>query len=225
MSSMCLDFPTTDHADETEDNEFQVRKHTRIRSADTPYYARNTLMGLPTELRIIIYQFVMQDVVDAILYRAPDSIDFIERMEIVIHRACQDNDLTIANETRSPSSVPLGRCSVQSSQRVAPLGALALPHTTSQLRKESLDVYGPFLKVHHDRIWKHYIGLQDMARRASKHERRQLLDAEINAYSRWCTVALLQRRINCMYCNDCFIRGYFRELHTEDKSSEWHARI
>lgn len=70
LSLMCLDLPSRDEASETEDDEFQLRKRTRTKSAKTHSYPSNTLMGLPTELRLIIYKFVLQDVVDSIAKEA-----------------------------------------------------------------------------------------------------------------------------------------------------------
>lgn len=70
LSLMCLDLPSRDEASETEDNELQVRKRTKAKSAKTHTYPRNSLMGLPTELRLIIYQFALQDVVESIVSEA-----------------------------------------------------------------------------------------------------------------------------------------------------------
>jgi hypothetical protein len=111
------------------------------------------------------------------------------------------------------------------SQQPPRLGGLALPLTTRTLRKESLDVYGPLLKAHRHRLWEYYIGLQNGAEHVSLDEHESLLDAEVDAYLQWRTIGCLQRVVNCMYVNECYVRGYHRELHTEARMSEWLARV
>ncbi|KAM0711725.1 hypothetical protein Q7P35_001093 [Cladosporium inversicolor] len=148
-SLMCLDLPFTDDASEVEDNELQVRKRTRAKPETTQSPARNTLMGLPAELRMIIYQFALQDIVDSVV---DDSIS-ADRHPAIRH------------------SIPR-------------LGGLALPVVSRTIRKESLDAYGPLIKAHHESLWEHYIGLQDMAWQLSLPGRYQDLDAEFGAYLR-----------------------------------------
>lgn len=79
------------------------------------------------------------------------------------------------------------------SQQPPRLGGLALPLTTRTLRKESLDVYGPLLKAHQDRLWSYYISLQNGAEQVSLDEHESLLDAEVDAYLQWRAIGCLQR--------------------------------
>ena len=148
LSLMCLELPSTDDASETEDHELQVRKRTRKQPAETPHYPENTLMGLPTELRALIYKFALQDVVDTIVREAP-ALSYHSTLDDFVDRSTD----------RRLSSIPPCRNSLRPAPR---LGGLALPCTSRVLRKESLDVYGPLVKAHHERLWERYIGLQNM---------------------------------------------------------------
>lgn len=183
LSLMCLDSPSSDTSSQTEDNEIQDQAQSRT---ETHSYPRNTLMCLPTELRMLIYQFALQDVVD--------------------------------------DSVAIDRCPAVR-QSLPRLGGLALPMISRTIRKESLDVYGPLIKAHHESLWEHYIGLQDAAWQLPAPERYQDLDAEYDAYLHWRAMGCLQRVVNCMWVNDCYVRGYYGELHAEGRMAEWRARV
>lgn len=176
LSLMCLDSPSRDDASETEDDEVQLRKRTRTKSAKTHSYPKNTLMGLPTELRLIIYRFALQDVVESIVSEA-----VYERHSI------------------SPKSMPC-------------LGGLALPLINRTTRKESLDAYGPLVEQHLRTLWQHYICLHKESARIPALEQNRAVLAEVDAYLRWRAVGRLQRVVNCMYINECYVRGYYGEL-------------
>lgn len=184
---MCLHLLSTDVASEVEDNELQDQTPTRT---DTQSYPSNTLMGLPTELRMLIYQSALQDVVASVV----DNSTSADRHPTIRH------------------SIPR-------------LGGLALPMVSRTIRKESLDVYGPLIKAHHGSLWEHYIGLQDAAWQLPAPERYQDLDAEYHAYLRWRAVGCLLRAVNCMWVNECYVRGYYGELHAEGRMAEWRARV
>lgn len=225
FSLMCLDMPSTDQDSETDDNKVQVLKHTRSKSAKTHSYPRNTLMGLPTELRLLIYKFALQDVVDSIV---KDSVAGERRLERRLSSyifALQPVTDTSVHGRPSPPAIPLRRSSIMPSQQPPRLGGLALPLTTRTLRKEILDVYGPLLKAHRHRLWEYYIGLQNGAEHVSLDEHESLLDAEVDAYLQWRAIGCLQRVVNCMYVNECYVRGYHGQLHTEARMSEWLARV
>lgn len=215
-SLICLDLPSTDENSDFEHNEFQVHKRTRIESANTQSHARTTLMGLPIELRLIIYQFALQDVVDSIIQESICK----ERRLTSYRFALQDVTDSSVHARPSPSSIPLRRSFIRASQYPPRLGGLALPMISRTIRKESLDVYGPMLKAHQQSLWDHYIGLQKIAEQVSLAKQNLLLDAEVSAYLHWRTIGCLQRVINCMYVNDCDVRGYHGELHTEARVSE-----
>ena len=225
FSLMCLDLPSTDENSKTDDNKSRVRKHPTTKPAKTHFYPRNTLMGLPTELRLIIYKFALQDVVDSIV---DDSIAGERRLERRLSSymfALQEVTDTSVHGRVSPSLIALRRSTFRPSQHPPRLGGMALPVTTRTLRKESLDVYGPLLKTHQNRLWEHYISLQNGAENDSLAEQNRHLDAEVDAYLHWRAVGCLQRVVNCMYVNECYVRGYHRELHTEARMSEWLARV
>ena len=225
LSLMCLVLPSTDENSETNDNENRVRKHTRTKSAKTHSYPRNTLMGLPTELRLLIYKLALQDVIDSIVDNAIAGERRLERRLSSYMFALQQVSDPSVQGRLSPSSIPLRRSSIMPSQQPPRLGGLAFPLTTRTLRKESLDVYGPLLKAHQSRLWDYYIGLQNGAEQVSLDEHESLLNAEVNAYLQWRAVGCLLRVVNCMYVNECYVRGYHRELHTEARMSEWFARV
>lgn len=225
FSLMCLDVRSTDDASETDDNKVQVREHTSPKSARTHSYPRNTLMGLPTELRLIIYKFALQDVVDSIVADAIAGERRLERRLSSYIFALQPVTDTSVHGRLAPPSIPLRRRSIMPSQQPPRLGGLALPLATRTLRKESLDVYGPLLKAHQDRLWNYYISLQNGAEQVSLDEHESLLDAEVDAYLQWRAIGCLQRVVNCMYVNECYVRGYHRELHTQARMSEWLARV
>jgi hypothetical protein len=189
LSLMCLGLPSTDDKSETEDNEFQVRERIMTKSATTHSYPRNTLMGLPTELRLIIYKFALQDIVDT----------------IVCDRGCKCLFIRYDSARR--------------------LGGMALPLTSRTMRKESVDVYGPLVKQHRDNQRQRYIDLRDEAIRLPAVERRGHVRAGADAYLRWRAVQCLQRVVNGMYINECYVRGYYGELHAEARMAEWRARV
>lgn len=189
LSLMCLDLPSRDEASETDDDELQLRKRTRTKSTKTHSYPRNTLMGLPTELRLIIYQFTLQDAVDSIASEAVSE-----------------------RYTTNLESMPC-------------LGGLALPLTNHTIRKESLDAYGPLVKQHLKTLWQHYICLQKESARIPALEQNRAVLAEVDVYLRWRVVGRLQRMINCMYINECYVRGYYGELYAEARAKEWRARV
>ncbi|GAB7330410.1 hypothetical protein MBLNU13_g02030t1 [Cladosporium sp. NU13] len=225
FSLMCLDLPSMNETSETDDNNPRARKHTRTKSAKTHSYPKNSLMGLPTEPRLIIYKLVQQDVVDTI---ADDSIAGERRLERRLNSymfALQNVTDPSVQGRLSPPSIPLRRSSIMPSQQPPRLGGLALPLTILALRKESLDVYGPLLKAHQQRFWDHYIGLQNAAKNDSLDGQESLLDAEVDAYLQWRAIGCLQSVTNCMYVNECYVRGYNEALHTEARMLEWLARV
>jgi hypothetical protein len=171
LSVMCLDLTSANDINETENNEVHFRRHIRTKPAETPCYARNTLMGLPTELRLIIYDLVLQDVtVRQILRTCP-----------------------------APGTAPTTVRSERSSQHSPLLGGLALPRVSRTVRQDSLDVYTRLLKTHEKSIWDMYIDLQNMAKQALVPEQSRLLDAEVDAFLHWCAAGDMLRRIECMY--------------------------
>jgi hypothetical protein len=186
LSLMCLDLPSTDNDGETDNDEIQVLRSVR---AETHFYPKNTLMGLPTELRLIIYRFALQDVVDTIV----SEVVFERRTTIPRFMTC--------------------------------LGGLALPLINRTIRKESLDAYGPLVKQHLRTLWQHYIRLQKESARLPALEQNRAVLAEVDAYLRWRAVGRLQRVINCMYINECYVRGYYGELYAEARASEWRERV
>jgi hypothetical protein len=224
LSLMCHGLPSTDDnstddnsaydnskddKSETEDNESQVRKRFRTKSTTTQGYARNTLMGLPTELRAIIYKFALQDIIDTIV----NDSNSVER--IITYEAALRGRPVRVNNGRSPLR-----------RRPRRLGGLALPLTNRTIRKESLDVYGPLVKRHSYNLWRCYIDVLDMmpALDVSRDEMVRHMEALFEAGGRWHAVECLQRVINCMYIKECYVRGYYGELHTEARASEWRAR-
>jgi hypothetical protein len=188
LTLMCIDLPSRDEPSETEDKHVRVRKRIKTKSANTLGHARNTLMGLPTELRLTIYQFALQDVVDS----------------------------TVSQASWKPRAI--------SYHSESYLGGLALPLINRTLRKESLDAYGPLVKKHRNNLWQHYIGLQEEAIRLPVLERLRDLNEEFDAYYRWRAVERLQRVVDCLYVDECFVCGYCGELHAGTRRLEWRAR-
>lgn len=186
LSLMCLRLDSADDDSEPEDNEIQDPGCVRT---ETQSYPKNTLLGLPTELRLIIYRFALQDVVDTIISEAVSE-----------------------RRTTSPRFMPC-------------LGGLALPLINRTIRKESLDAYGPLVKQNLKTLWQHYICLQKESARLPALEQNRAVPAEVDAYLRWRAVGRLQRVINCMYINECYVRGYYGELYAEARASEWSARV
>jgi hypothetical protein len=221
LSAMCLELPSTNDTSDIDDSKIHFHRHIRPEPAETPSYPRNTLMGLPVELRTIIHQFALQDVVDTIRY---EDMAFFDRTSNTIRIAYLG---PITYEPPPLSSGPLRHCFNGSLQHGLFLGGLALPHTTRAIRKESLDVYGPFLKLQQQSIWERYVKVQILARVPGVSELEQwlLLDEEADALSHWSAVGKLRMSINRMYCNDCFARDYWTELHTKARLSEWRARV
>ena len=165
------------------------RNAPRQTCAKTHSYPSNTLLGLPTELPIIVYQFALQDVVDSIVHESSSERHGFRYQ-----------------------STPC-------------LGGLALPLINRTMRKESLDVYGPMVKARQQQLWDNYTGLQNMALQLPVRERFRDLNDEFDAYLRWRAVGRLLRVVNCMYINECYVRGYYGELHEEARVSEWRARV
>jgi hypothetical protein len=124
FASMCLELPSsTNDFSDFEDDEVQVRRHVKV----TPSYPENTLMGLPTELRLMIYEFVLHDVV---------------KKEVIRAYPAPITDATVlGTEPKRPS------------RHSTLLGSLALPHICCIVRQESLDVYTRLLKKHERSVW------------------------------------------------------------------------
>lgn len=99
-------------------------------------------MGLPTELRLIIYQFALQDIIDSILYD-PNFRRGVIRYEYALRGHFHRNQ-----EAHPPTHLRLG--------------GLALPLVNRTMRKESLDVYGPLVQKHKKILYDHFIGLQNL---------------------------------------------------------------
>jgi len=167
-------------------------------------------MGLPTELRAIIYQFALQDIIDNIV----NDSNFVDR--IITYEAALRGRPVRVNNGRSPLR-----------RRPRHLGGLALPLTNRTIREESLDVYGPLVKRHSYNLWRRYIDVLHMtpALDVSRDEMVRHVEALFEAGDRWHAVECLQRVINCMYIKECYVRGYYGGLHTEARMSEWRARV
>ena len=173
LSAMCLKLPSANDTSDIEDSKVHFRRHIRPEPAETPSYPTNTLMGLPTELRLMIYEFVLHDVVKKEVVRAyPTPI----------------TDATVlGTEPKRPS-------------RHSPLlGSLALPHICRIVRQESLDVYTRLLKKHERSVWQLYTDLQNMAKTAPLSRQNRLLDEEVDTYFHWREIGYLRRRIEGMY--------------------------
>lgn len=88
-------------------------------------YAENTFIGLPTELRLRIYRFALQDNIDSILI------------------------------TESPHSRSTFITTVLEFPLQPFLGGLALNHTNRAIRRESLDAFTPLWGAHQTAIRQH----------------------------------------------------------------------
>jgi hypothetical protein len=170
FASMCLELPSsTNDFSDFEDDEVQVRRHVKV----TPSYPENTLVGLPTELRLMIYEFVLHDVV---------------KKEVIRAYPAPITDATVlGTEPKRPS------------RHSTLLGSLALPHICCIVRQESLDVYTRLLKKHERSVWQLYTDLQNMAKTAPLSRQNRLLDEEVDAYFHWREIGDLRRRIERMY--------------------------
>jgi hypothetical protein len=107
-------------------------------------YARNTLMGLPAELRLIIYEFTLQDNINTIALTVPSEL------------------APLHNSVKKPTLWPPFR------------GGLALCQTNRTIRTEALFAYPPLMKSHHKmalEAWKH---LTSETQRAIGHEDREI---------------------------------------------------
>jgi hypothetical protein len=92
------------------------------RQPPTQIHPRNTLVGLPAELRLIIYEFALQDTIDSLVFTPPP-------------RTYEDYKKACGELTALPF-----------------LGALALNHTSRLIREESLDTFSSLLDAHYQAI-------------------------------------------------------------------------
>jgi hypothetical protein len=145
--------------------------HQDLQKPPTQIYARNTLMGLPSELRLMIYDFALQTNIDSIVCAplSPLSMSVDEIMD-------------------SPAT-----------KRPLPfLGGLALHHTNQTIRKESLHDFLPFLSIQKHVILRRNGDLHTAKQAATytgEHDIARILGrAWIDASARYKAVQLLWDR-------------------------------
>lgn len=128
------------------------------------FYPRASLMGIPAELRLIIYGFAMQDNIDTIT-----STSSIPPWDA-------------ASEIIQITKKPLPY-----------LGGLVLNHANRVIRRESLAAFLPLLKAHESALWEHSEDLRkdaQAARRSQGWKKMNILK-QANACSHWIAVNLL----------------------------------
>jgi hypothetical protein len=159
-----------DHQEPDNDKIYSGDDHD-IQKPPTQIYARNTLMGLPSELRLMIYDFALQANIDSIVCAPP-----------------------------SPLSVPVDEImDSPATRRPLPfLGGLALQHTDQIIRKESLHDFLSFLSTHKHAILRRDGDLhaaKEAATDAGEHDKARLLSrAWFEASAHYKAVQLLWDR-------------------------------
>jgi hypothetical protein len=169
--------------------------NTKPEVPDIQIHAKNTFLGLPAELRLIVYEFALQDHIDSI-YSTPPSPMSRPYSEIVKAR----------EEFRPPPF----------------LGGFALNHTSRLVRKESLYLFESLLHEHFHAAIANIHDLGGVRKAASGEGEddiaRIILMAEHDAVSIMCAVHQLGSRTR--FCNhEDFLRLQAARLSTSRKGS------
>jgi hypothetical protein len=143
---------------------------------DIRTHTKNTFLGLPAELRLIVYEFALQDHIDSI-YSTPPS---------PMSRPC--SEIVKAREELQPPPF---------------LGGFALNHTSRLVRKETLYLFESLLHVHFNAAIDNIDDLRGVKKAALDEDEDDvasiILKAEHDAVSIMCAVHQLGSRTR--FCN------------------------